>query len=87
MVPEVDAGNQRWVLRHVEHAGVAIAAVNAHTNRVRGLTEARQANFEFVKRSLGLGADLGAPYVITGELKRRLCARKPILGAAGGRAA
>ena len=66
MVPEADAGTRRRVRRHAEHAGVAIAAVNAHTNLIQGLAEARRANFEFVKRSIGLAADLGAPYVVTG---------------------
>ena len=65
MSPQDDAVRRRGVVRHAERAGIAIAALNAHTNLCTRDPKQRQANTEFVAGSLQLAADLGVPIVVT----------------------
>ena len=62
--PTADAGTRNQVRHAAEQAGVAIAALNAHTNLIHAEPETRQANVGFVAGAVELAADLGAPYVV-----------------------
>lgn len=76
MSPEVDASTRTRVRRCAEKAGVTIAALNAHTNLIDGVPEKRQTNREFVRCSLQLASDLGAPYVVVGGGRKQFYARE-----------
>ena len=65
MSPDDDTVKRDRVRRHAEQAGIAIAALNAHTNLCARDPAVRQANTEFIAGSLQLAADLGAPVVVT----------------------
>ncbi len=66
MAPNDSAERRNRVRAHAAEAGVAIAAVNAHTNLIAGCPDERLANLEFLKGSIGIAADLGAPHVVMG---------------------
>ena len=66
MSSEDDAATRNRVRRHAEAAGLAIAALNAHTNVISEFPDKRQANFEFIKGAIQLAADLEAPVVVVG---------------------
>ena len=65
MSPNDDAATRRRVRRSAEQAGIAIAALNAHTNICARNPEVRKANAQFLEGSIQLAADLGAPIVVT----------------------
>ncbi|MCH2126044.1 MAG: sugar phosphate isomerase/epimerase [Pirellulaceae bacterium] len=65
MHPDDSAAKRKQVRQAAESAGVAIAAMNAHTNLCARDPETRQANKEFVAKSIILGAELGAEVVVT----------------------
>ena len=63
--PEDGAAKRDRVRKRAEEAGIAIAALNAHTNLcVRDPAE-RAANTRFLEGSVQMAADLGAPIVVT----------------------
>ena len=64
MSPNDDAATRTRVRDHAKKAGVAIAALNAHTNLIAPTPEQRLTNLNFVKEAIQLAADLEAPYVI-----------------------
>jgi inosose dehydratase len=61
-----DAGRRRAVRDYAQQAGIAIGALNAHTNVIHGDPEMRRENIEFIRGALHLAADLEVPYVISG---------------------
>ncbi len=65
MNPSDDTAKRDRVRQRAEKAGIVIAALNAHTNLCARDPEVRQANTDFIKGSLQLAADLGAPVVVT----------------------
>jgi sugar phosphate isomerase/epimerase len=76
MSPQADAKTRRQVRRSAEQAGVAVAAINAHTSLIHAAPEMRQDNLQFVKGALGLAADLGAEYVVVGSGRKDFYARE-----------
>ena len=76
MSPQAGATARSRVRNHAERAGVAIAALNAHTNLIHALPETRQANLKFVEGALELAADLGAPYVVFGGGRKEFYGRE-----------
>ena len=65
MSPTDGAAKRDGVRRQAERAGIAIAALNAHTNLCTRDPAVRQVNTEFVVDTLQLAADVGAPVVVT----------------------
>lgn len=76
MSPQAGAKVRSQVRIHAEEAGVAIAALNAHTNLIHPVPEARQTNLEFVKEALNLAADLGAGNVVVGGGRKEFYGRE-----------
>jgi sugar phosphate isomerase/epimerase len=72
MTPKDDATYRTNVRRHAEKAGLAIAAVNAHTSLITGLDGDRNANLEFLLGSIQLAADVGAGVVVFGSGRKDL---------------
>lgn len=66
MSPDDDAKKRDQVRKRAESAGMAITALNAHTNLSARDPDARQENVDFVAGSLQLAADLGCSLVVTG---------------------
>lgn len=66
MSSAVDAGRRRAVRRYAQRTGIAIGALNAHTNVIHGEPAVRQENVEFIRGALHLAADMEVPYVISG---------------------
>ena len=65
MSPDDDSAQRDRVRRRAEQAGIAIAALNAHNNLCARDPQVRQTNMKFLKGSIQLAADLGAPLVVT----------------------
>lgn len=65
MSPDDDAAKRARIRKYAERAGVAIAALNAHINLSARDRDERLMHVEFVRGSLELAADLGAPTVVT----------------------
>jgi inosose dehydratase len=76
MSPQAGAKARSRVRKHAEQAGVVIVALNAHTNLIHAVPEARQANLEFVKKALELAMDLGARYVVVGGGRKEFYGRE-----------
>ncbi len=76
MSPRAGAEETRRVRKQAEHAGVAIAALNAHTNLIHAVPEVRQANLEFVEGALELASNLGAQYVVFGGGRKEFYGRE-----------
>lgn len=76
MSPAADANTRKRVRRCAEQAGIAIAALNAHTNLIHAAPEIREANCRFVKGAVGLAADLGARSVIVGSGRKDFYGRE-----------
>jgi len=76
MNSQADANTRRHVRRCAEQAGVAIAALNAHTNLIHAVPETRQANLCFVKGALRLASDLGTKYVVVGGGRKQFYCRE-----------
>ena len=72
MSPHDAAPTRRRVRTCAEKAGIAIAALNAHTNLIAGTSEERQANLKFVQGAIQLAADLEAPCVVFGGGRKTL---------------
>ncbi len=66
MSSAADAGQRRAVRSYAERTGIAIGALNAHTNVIHGEPAVRRENVEFIRGALHLAADLEVEYVITG---------------------
>ena len=66
MSSAADAGRRRAVRDYARQAGIAIGALNAHTNVIHGDPEVRRENVEFIRGALHLATDLEVPYVISG---------------------
>ena len=66
MSSAVDAGRRRAVRSYAQQTGIAIGALNAHTNVIHGEPEVRRENVEFIRGALHLAADMEVPYVISG---------------------
>ncbi|MCH2203883.1 MAG: sugar phosphate isomerase/epimerase [Fuerstiella sp.] len=66
MSPDDDTTKRDRVSKRLQQAGIAIAALNAHTNLCARDPQERQINTNFVTGCLQLAADLGAPTVVTG---------------------
>jgi len=66
MSSAVDAGRRRAVRSYAQQTGIAIGALNAHTNVIHGEPAVRQENVEFIRGALHLAADMEVPYVISG---------------------
>jgi sugar phosphate isomerase/epimerase len=54
------------VRSYAQKTGIAIGALNAHTNVIHGEPAVRRENVEFIRGALHLAADMEVPYVITG---------------------
>lgn len=65
LVPSDDTATRNKVRRHAEQAGIAIAAMNAHTNICARDPEVRKANKQHLEGAVQMAADLGAPFVVT----------------------
>lgn len=76
MSPQSGAEERSRVRKHAERAGVAIAALNAHTNLIHAVPEVRQANLKFVEGALELASDLGARYVVFGGGRKEFYGRE-----------
>ena len=63
--PEDGAAKRDRVRKRAEEAGIAIAALNAHTNLCARDPAERAANARFLEGSVQMAADLGAPIVVT----------------------
>lgn len=63
--PEHGSGKRQQVRKRAEEAGIAIAALNAHTNLCARDPAERAANARFLEGSVQMAADLGAPIVVT----------------------
>ena len=63
--PEDGAAKRDRVRKRAEEAGIAIAALNAHTNLCARDPAERAANTRFLEGSVQMAADLGAPIVVT----------------------
>lgn len=63
--PEDGAGKRERVRKRAQEAGIAIAALNAHTNLCARDPAERAANARFLEGSVQMAADLGAPIVVT----------------------
>ena len=63
--PEDRAVKRDRVRKRAEEAGIAIAALNAHTNLCARDPAERAANARFLEGSVQMAADLGAPIVVT----------------------
>ena len=63
--PEDGAAKRDRVRKRAEEAGIAIAALNAHTNLCARAPAERAANTRFLEGSVQMAADLGAPIVVT----------------------
>ncbi len=66
MSPDDDAATRRRVRESAQKAGIAIAALNAHTNICARNPETREANIRFLEGAVQLAADLETPVVVTG---------------------
>ena len=66
MSPDDDPAKRDRVRRRAKKAGIAIAALNAHTNLCTRDPDLRSANTDFVAGALHLATDLGAGIVVTG---------------------
>ena len=66
MSSEVDARRRRAVRDYAQRAGIAIGALNAHTNVIHGDAEVRQENIAYIRGALQLASDMEVPYVISG---------------------
>lgn len=66
MSPDDDLAKRDRVRQCAEKAGIAIAALNAHTNLSARDPDVRQANTDFVAGALQLAVDVGASVVVTG---------------------
>ena len=68
--PHMDSGaeasRRRAVRDYAQRAGIAIGALNAHTNVIHGEPEVRRQNTEFIRGGLQLASDMEVPYVISG---------------------
>jgi inosose dehydratase len=65
MSPSDNDARRSQVRRHAEKAGIAIAAVNAHSNLSPRDPERRAENTKFVQGAVQLAADLGAKTVVS----------------------
>ena len=63
--PDDGAARRDRVRKRSEEAGIAIAALNAHTNLCARDPAERAANARFLEGSVRMAADLGAPIVVT----------------------
>ena len=61
-----DAARRRAVRDYAQKAGIAIGALNAHTNVIHGEPEVRRENTEFIRGGLQLASDMEVAYVISG---------------------
>lgn len=61
-----DASRRRAVRDYARQAGIAIGALNAHTNVIHGDPAVRRENIEFIRGALHLASDMDVPYVISG---------------------
>lgn len=66
MGADADAGRRRAVRDYARQAGIAIGALNAHTNVIHGDSRIRRQNIEFIRGALQLASDMEVPYVISG---------------------
>ena len=66
MSPDDDAARRKAVRRRAQQAGIAVGAMNAHTNLCARDPQARRANMEFLKGAVQVAADMGASVVATG---------------------
>ncbi len=65
MSPNEGSAKREQVRKRADQAGIAIAALNAHTNLCARNPAVRSANARFLEGSIRLAADLGAPIVVT----------------------
>ena len=65
MSPKDDLATRDRIRERAAQAGIAIAALNAHTNICARDPDLRRVNAKFLKDSIQLAADLGAPIVVT----------------------
>lgn len=65
MSPDDDNAKRKAVRRHTEQAGIAVAAMNAHTNLCARDPQTRRVNTEFLKGAVQVAADMGASVVVT----------------------
>lgn len=63
--PNDGSAKRERVRKRADQAGIAIAALNAHTNLCARDRAVRGANARFLEGSIQLAADLGAPIVVT----------------------
>lgn len=63
--PDDGSAKRQQVRKRADQAGIAIAALNAHTNLCARNPSVRDANARFLEGSVELAADLGAPIVVT----------------------
>jgi len=70
--PEDGSGKREQVRKRAEEAGIAIAALNAHTNLCARDPAERAANARFLEGSVQMAADLGVPIVVTAGAKQAL---------------
>ena len=61
-----DASRRRAVRDYARQAGIAIGALNAHTNVIHGDPAVRRENIDFIRGALHLASDMDVPYVISG---------------------
>ena len=61
-----DAARRRAVRNYARSAGIAIGALNAHTNVIHGEPAVRRQNTEFIRGALQLASDMEVPFVISG---------------------
>lgn len=66
MSPNDNAATRQRVRKCAEKAGIAIAALNAHTNLSARDPQTRKTNVGFVEASMQLAADLGSSVVVAG---------------------
>jgi len=76
MSPQAGAKVRSRVRNHAERAGIAIAALNAHTNLIHPMPDTRKTNLKFVKDALKLAVDLGAEYVVVGGGRKEFYGRE-----------
>ena len=63
--PEDGVAKRNQVRKRAEEVGIAIAALNAHTNLCTRNPVERAANAEFLEGSIQMASDLGVPIVVT----------------------
>ncbi len=61
-----DAARRQAIRNYARSAGIAIGALNAHTNVIHGEPAVRRQNTEFIRGALQLASDMEVPYVISG---------------------